>query len=318
MTPRADDHPERRGDVAAVVVRWRGGDEVARCLRSLIDHGGDRLSQVVLVDSGSGDGGAERLATEHPSAQVLALEENRSFAWAANQGVNLTSTPRILLLNPDTRILPGSVDRLARFLDRSPGCAGAVPLLLDPSGRPQHRWQLRHLPSISRLIAGVPGRPVYSRPPSTPAPVPQPAAAAWLIRRTVWNQLNGLDPSYEPAWWEDVDLCARLASLDQSTGEVMTSELAPENGFWVVPEARIEHQGGSSTVHLSHTQMLGIFYGNLARYASRHHHHRLNLIRCGLSLSLLLRAVIRPARALSYLGALSRVWSKHNVQHSSL
>ena len=39
--------------VVAVVVRWRGGDEVRRCLRSLTDHGGPALHRVVLVDSGS-------------------------------------------------------------------------------------------------------------------------------------------------------------------------------------------------------------------------------------------------------------------------
>ena len=69
--------------IRAVVVRWRGGDEVHRCMRSLLDDGGPDLKHVVVVDSGSGDGGAERLATEFAEIEVIPLGENHGFAHAA-------------------------------------------------------------------------------------------------------------------------------------------------------------------------------------------------------------------------------------------
>ncbi len=73
-------------DIRAVVVRWRGGDEVRRCLLSLMELGGERLNRVVLVDSGSGDGGAEGLAAKFPDVEVIALTENHGFAHAADRG----------------------------------------------------------------------------------------------------------------------------------------------------------------------------------------------------------------------------------------
>jgi GT2 family glycosyltransferase len=273
--------------IAVVVVRWRGGDEVDRCLASVLSNGGERLADVILVDSGSGDGGAERLAVAFPDVRVIALTENRSFAWAAGQGVAATSADYLLLLNPDTTVLPGSIDVLAGFLDQHPEAAGAVPLLENPDGSSQHRWQLRRLPSLLRLAAGLPGAPAF---PGGVGPEPQkveqPAAAAWLLRRSVWDDLGGFDPGFAPAWWEDVDLCQRLYRSGSR--------------LWVVPAARVVHLGGSSLSHLEDSRFLIAYHSNLLRFARRHHRRWLWLIRACVRLSLLLWAVSRPARRDAY------------------
>lgn len=284
---------------SAVVVRWRGGDEVDRCLRALLAHGGPGLERVLLVDSGSADGGAERLATAFPEVEVVALGENRSFAFAANQGAARAGSPGLLLLNPDTEVTAGAVDALAAELARRPEAAGVAPLLVGADDAPQHRWQLRRLPGPLRLAAGRGGAPMFpGRAPAEPAPVEQPAAAAWLIRREVWDALGGLDESFAPAWWEDVDFCARLRRLGRNTG-------TPATGFWVVPGARVAHAGGSSLSHLADAEFLRAYHRNLLRYAARHHAGSLGPVRAGLRLSLALRAAFRPSRRSAYLAAMS-------------
>lgn len=286
-------------DAAAVVVRWRGGDEAARCLRSLSEHARDHLAEVVLVDSGSGDGGAERLAAAFPSVRVLDLPVNRGFAHAANRGVAATDAPLVLLLNPDTLVRPGSVDTLTRFLTRRPAVAGVVPQLVGPDGAPQHRWQLRRLPDWVDLACGRGGRPAFAGPPTGPAPVPQPAASAWLVRRSVWEALDGLDESFAPAWWEDVDLCARLAGRLGEPGFPAT------RGFWVAPKAVVRHRGGSSVPALGTTAFLTVFHGNLLRYARRHHPGRQAEIAAGIRLTLALKSLARPHRGTAYRAALA-------------
>ena len=294
-----------RGDpVAAVVVRWKGGNEVDHCLASLLAHGGSQLEQVVLVDSGSGDGGAERLARSFPRVTVLALSDNRSFAWAANQGTTATSAPFVLLLNPDTVLPEHSLALLCRFLEERPQAAGAVPLLVGPDGEPQHRWQLRQLPTLPRLAAGLAGAPVTAHVPSQAIPVAQPAAAAWLIRRPVWQALHGFDPSFAPAWWEDVDLCSRLSLALQGVPGFPARE-----GLWLVPSARIVHHGGSSLAHLPQGRFLEIFYRNLIQYARRHRPRQVKLIRIGVSLSLLGRAALKPRQRRWYIAALRSLTS---------
>lgn len=283
---------------AAVVVRWRGGDEVDRCLRSLLQHGGRELERVTLVDSGSADGGAERLAAAFPEVEVVALNENRSFAFAANRGAARSDSPGLLLLNPDTELAPGAADALIEELDRRPEAAGVVPLLAGADGVPQHRWQLRRLPGPLRLATGRGGAAQFSGPsPAEPATVEQPAAAAWLVRRAVWNALGGLDEKFAPAWWEDVDFCARLCGLGRKGGTA-------GSGLWVVPGARVAHRGGSSLSQLSDAEFLLAYHHNLLRYAERHHPRSLGLVRIGLRLSLGLRALARPSRRAAYLAVL--------------
>lgn len=278
------------GRAEAVVVRWRGGNEVESCLRSVIDNGGPELAGALLVDSGSGDGGGERLAERIPGLRLLALAENRSFAHAADEGVAATAAPLVLLLNPDTVLQADALDLLCRHLDANPRVAGAVPLLTSPDGALQHRWQLRRLPTPARLALGLPGRPL-DHVPGAPAPVPQPAAAAWLLRREVWDALGGLDRRFAPAWWEDVDLCARLADRLGDPG------FPAEEGFAVVPEARVLHEGGGSAARLGDAAFQVVFICNLLRYAARHHPHRLGWLRAGLVLSLTARALGRPLRS---------------------
>jgi GT2 family glycosyltransferase len=276
--------------VTAVVVRWRGGDEVARCLASLEEHGGRHLEAITLVDSGSQDGGAERLAAAFPGVRLLALDSNISFAWAANQGVAAVETPLVLLLNPDTEVVAGALDRLLEFLRCRPRAAGAVPLLSNPDGSSQQRWQLRRMPSAPRLALGLAGAPLPLGRPPAPLPVPQPAAAAWLIRTEVWRQLGGLDPDFAPAWWEDVDFCGRLARGLQEPS------FPADTGFWLVPEAQILHLGGSSRERLDEARFLAIYYANLGRYARRRWPRLGPAIgRCAV-LSLALRGLLQPRR----------------------
>ena len=276
------------GIVRVVIVRWRGGDEVRRCLSSLLANAGPRLARIVLVDSGSGDGGAERLASDFPDVEIIALADNLGFAYAADIGAGDGSEPLLLLLNPDIEVGVGAVESLVDRLEDRPRSAGVVPLLEGFDGTSQHQWQLRRFPGTARLALGLSGAPAFSSPPETPVAVAQPAAAAWLVRRSVWEALGGLDPTFEPAWWEDVDFCARLRD------HLGKDDFPADEGFVVEPSARLRHGGGSSVAALGRVAFLTAYYSNLLRYTARHHPGRLGLIRKGLQISLSVRAILRP------------------------
>jgi GT2 family glycosyltransferase len=298
------------GRVGAVVVRWRGGCEVDRCLEALLAHGGPELGQIVLVDSGSGDGGAERLRLAFPEVEVVALEHNRSFAWAAGQGAERCDAPLLLLLNPDARVEPRAVATLVEALDRRATAAGAVPALVNDDGSPQHRWQLRRLPGPGRLALGLAGPAQYPGSlPDQPGPVQQPAASAWLLRRRVWDALGGLDPAFAPAWWEDVDFCARLRNA------LVERSLEVTEGFGTVPSATVVHAGGSSLERLQDADFLTMYHRNLLRYAGRHHRRELAMITSGLRLSLAARALVRPSRRSAYLETMRAVprWAAEDL-----
>jgi GT2 family glycosyltransferase len=122
-----------------------------------------------------------------------------------------------------------------------------------------------------------------------------------MVRRTVWEALGGLDPTFSPAWWEDVDFCARLGY------RLGDDDFPCAEGFFVQPSARFRHIGGSSVASLGDTVFLETYYRNLLHYATRHHAHVTRFIRLGLRCSLASRMVLRPSRRAAYRAALNTV-----------
>src|SRR6266567_7201125 len=90
--------------------------------------------QVSVFDNASSDGSREMLAAEFPSVTVHASERNVGFAKAANELMRWAATDYLLLLNSDTRVEPGAVDALSRYLDQHPKAAVIGPRLSNLDG----------------------------------------------------------------------------------------------------------------------------------------------------------------------------------------
>jgi len=270
--------------MAVILVRWKNGEELSRCLQSIFSKEGRCPEEIILVDSGSGDGGAKTLLRDFPSVRLLELEENLGFAAAANRGVSLTTAPVLSLLNPDTLVLDGALEKLYAAL-RDSSAAGVVPQLFSPGMESQFRWQLRELPTLGDLLLGRSGRPSFRKRPANVIEVVQPAAAAWTLRREVWEYLGGLDERFAPAWWEDVDFCLRLKNA------IAAQDFPCERGFLFQPDIHVLHKGASSLEMLERREFLEIFYRNLLLYTAKHHQSALRWIRpaIGLKRSLLSR-----------------------------
>ena len=116
-----------RGKHASLVVVTHGGVAITRlCLESVLAAGGD--FELLVVDNGSTDGMRDylrRLSRRHQQVRVVLNRENRGFGPACNQGLELASTDRLVLLNNDTMVAPGWLPRLLAHLeDPSVGLVG--------------------------------------------------------------------------------------------------------------------------------------------------------------------------------------------------
>ena len=100
---------------------------------------------ICIVDNGSADGSVEWLkqySCKKKKIQTIFLPENTGFCGAVNTGILQTDTPYVLLLNNDTRVLPGFVRALEQNLEDHPDTfsAGAKmlvmkqPELIDDAG----------------------------------------------------------------------------------------------------------------------------------------------------------------------------------------
>ena len=266
--------PTTAPHLSIVIVAWRSGSEVAECVRSLAAAGPRSAPTVelIVVDNGGEEFPASEVVAGWPAVRLIRNQANRGFAPAANQGAAQSHGEIVLFLNPDTRAVDDPLPALLRAFELHPEAVAVAPRLLPVEGAPparSSRFQLRRLPTLAqaarelllleRLFPDGRGtrRAFYlDHDLGLPFPVEQPAAAALAVRREAFARLGGFDGAFVPAWFEDVDLCARL----HAEGTIL---------YW--PESRFAHSGGAAARALGYDRFLPIYYRNARRYWRKHH-----------------------------------------------
>ena len=200
--------------VSIIIVNWNMSALTLECLRSVTKHTRSVPYEVIVVDNGSAPDEVEILQQGCAGNPVrfIALRHNRYFGEANNIGVEAAVGTYVLLVNNDVIVTPGYLEPLLAAL-QSGFRAGAVgPRFVYPDGRLQEAgayvrpdgWTIQHgkTDSPNALIAG-PGLHI----------VDYCSAACLLLRRDVFLSIGGFDPVFEPAYFEDADLCLRLHSM---------------------------------------------------------------------------------------------------------
>lgn len=247
--------------VSIVIVTWQSGSDIVPCLDSI--HSG-REFEVIVVDNASSDNTRQLLAEYH-HLRVIANDRNLGYARASNQGLAACRGEYVLLLNPDTKLEPGALDRLLDHLEANPEHTAVAPRLLNPDGTLQRSvrglptpaaafWELTGLSLLFPRHRGI-GRIRmawfdYDR----PGPAPQPMASCLLFRRQALAALGGFDERF-PMLYNDVDLSKRMLDRGMVT--------------WYLPDARVIHARGTSTGKVK-PRMLREQYRSLIRYLARH------------------------------------------------
>lgn len=248
-------------EIGIIIVTYNSAAEIGACLDAALPTG----AEIVVVDNASTDGTVAEIARR--GVRLIANSTNRGFACAVNQGISALNYPYVMLLNPDV-ILQTSLEPLREACER-PGCAGAGGQLVDAAGRPQIGFMVRRLPTPAALVLEAlllnriwPGNPVNRRYRSLDLDyskdhqVEQPAGAFFMVRRSVWHELGGLDEGFFPLWFEDVDFCRRILNR----GFVLS----------YVPKAVAKHTGAHSIHSLSVEKRHFYWYGSLIRYSAKH------------------------------------------------
>ncbi len=132
--------------LSIIIVGWNSAEDVAACLASIGQHPPAGSFEVIYVDNGSRDDSVERVRREHPAVQIIANKRNVGFQKANNQGLTAARGTHLLLLNPDTSVLPNSLDALIGFLGNRPDVGAVSPRCLYPDGTLQ--WSVAPFPSL--------------------------------------------------------------------------------------------------------------------------------------------------------------------------
>lgn len=256
--PKAS-HPKPSGPklsgpkLSIIVVSYNTKAMTLDCLRS-VEAETKTPHEVIVLDNVSPDGSAAAIAgafppETHPDVRLIASAENHGFAKGNNIAARAARGEYLLLLNPDTLILDGAIDKLMAFAERTPdaGIWGGRTVtgegVLDPACAfdDQTFWSI-----ISRLLGlsvAFGGSTFFNPeyygdwPRDSEREVGVIMGCFLLIRRDIWEALGGFDLSFV-MYGEEADLCRRARGQGLARPRM-------------TPEAEIIHFGGASSPKLS-------------------------------------------------------------------
>jgi N-acetylglucosaminyl-diphospho-decaprenol L-rhamnosyltransferase len=187
--------------ISIVTVIHDSAAHLTRLLDSLDEHAPGQ--QVIVVDSGSSDDGAQ-IARER-GADVVDLPHNPGFGAGNNAGVARATNEVTALLNPDVELLD---DGLLRLAQRAKPDTLTFPRLLNPDGSVQ---------DTAHPTPGTTSEILRAFLPSRLAPQPyrtqQTIEVGWAIAAVLVAPTQTLRerPFDEEAhlFYEDMDLCLR-------------------------------------------------------------------------------------------------------------
>lgn len=119
-------------DVSIIVVNWNTRDILRDCLKSVFDQTQDITFEVIVIDNASSDDSVQMIKSEFPQVILIENSENRGFAVANNQGIEIAKGQYVLLLNSDTIVLDGSIQKTLTFADLHPNTAVVGCRVLNP------------------------------------------------------------------------------------------------------------------------------------------------------------------------------------------
>ncbi|MGA7513487.1 MAG: glycosyltransferase family 2 protein [Candidatus Sulfotelmatobacter sp.] len=228
--------------LSIVIICWNDWKVIENCLRSIFEGTSLVDFEVIVSDNGSTDGSVERIRAEFPAVHVIENRANLGFAKGNNVGIRESRGEYILILNPDTIVHAGSLDRWIEFANLHPEAGAFGCRVLNPDGT--YQGPARPFPTIGRsLIAALGLRQLERLGRAFQSDIYQTwkgdsereidwqSGCCVLLRGDLLKKLDGFDERFF-YHYEEVDLCHRVWEAGYS--------------IRFTPEVAITHLGGQS------------------------------------------------------------------------
>jgi GT2 family glycosyltransferase/glycosyltransferase involved in cell wall biosynthesis len=246
--------------LSAIIVAYRTPREAAAAVASLLGQTRPP-DEIVIVDNGAHDGFPLPELPELDEARILRPPTNLGYGAGCNFGVSAASGDELLILNADIVLNAGALDALTDRLHSNERIAVVGPRIfshgevqLSARAFPSLRTGLLGRRSLlTRLLVRARRYPAeFQRVQGSGGPVDWVSGACMLVRRSAFDEVGGFDEAYW-MYWEDADLCRRLA----------------DRGWYVhfEPAVVVQHATGASGVS---ALTIRAFHESAARFAARH------------------------------------------------
>jgi len=203
-------------DISIVILDYNKPTLTKSAVIAAIQSHTQRTYEIIVIENGCTFENLNLIRSFALPIRLIRLRANRFFGEGNNIGAEFARGDRILFLNNDAFLSDHVLDALWSTLESDPSIAAAGPVLtypdgtiqeagafLRPDGEAYQRGKLNSKFNLERLA------PVET--------VDYISAACVMVRRSDFFEIGGFDLRYDPAYYEDSDLCLRLAALGRRT-----------------------------------------------------------------------------------------------------
>jgi len=202
----------RRVDV--VIPVYRGEAETRACIESVLASGGSVPHEVVVInDAGPEPALAQWLRGLATNGRISLIEHgaNRGFVATANEGMGLHRDRDVVLLNSDTEVAPGWLDRLAAHAAREPDVGTVTPFTNNGTICSYPRAHVANSLPFRETTASLDAKFASSNP-AIAVDLPTAVGFCMYVTRRCLESVGTFDEErYGSGYGEEVDFCMRAA-----------------------------------------------------------------------------------------------------------
>jgi N-acetylglucosaminyl-diphospho-decaprenol L-rhamnosyltransferase len=145
--------------LSLIISTYNAREVLADCLHSIYQNPPSEPYEIIVVDDASEDATSEMVRGRFPEVRLLQNKMNRHYTISNNRALDQARGQYLCLLNNDTIVLSGALDRMLAFLREHPEAGAVGSKLLNEDGTTQ--WSVRALPDLGSALFG--GRSIITR-----------------------------------------------------------------------------------------------------------------------------------------------------------
>ena len=252
--------------LSVIIVNYNVSHFLEQCLLSVRAACSSIEAEVIVVDNNSVDGSVSMVREKFPEVVLIENDMNHGFSKANNQGIRISTSNYVLLLNPDTVVESDTFSKCIAFMDSHPDAGGLGVHMVDGKGRflPESKRSLPTPAVAFHKIFGLstlfPKSKRFGRyhlgylDKDKTHEVEVLSGAFMLMRRDALQETGLLDETFF-MYGEDIDLSYRITQAGYKN--------------YYFPETKIIHYKGEST-RKSSLNYVFIFYQAMIIFAMKH------------------------------------------------
>ncbi len=232
---------QQQTKLSIIILNYNTEQLLRQCLNSLPAHDD---YQIIVVDNASTDGSVAMVRKEFPKVELTISKTNCGFTRGNNLAKGKTKGEYVLFLNSDTKVYPGTLERMVEFMDQNPD-AGISTCYTELPNESLYYACHRGFPTpwnsicyFSGLAKLFPKSKLFAGYTATYLPIDRIheidtcSGTFLLIRKELLDKINWFDEDYF-SYGEDMEMCYRIKEL----------------GYKVmfVPDVKIMHYWGASS-----------------------------------------------------------------------